>query len=288
MYMEIIQLLIGLPTVILIIGKLNLTNNFKKEIKQLFSQSTAVSHLTFQYSILAGLPEPVQRYFKLTLKEGQPYIQSARLQHNGQFKTGEGKDWVNIKGEQYFTTSQPGFIWKGTTTMFTARDMFIKGKGRLVVSLFSIYNIVDGKGEKFNQGELLRWLGESVWYPTNLLPDEKLKWTPIDLNTAKITFTCNGLSIFYIVSFNEIGEITQLETKRFMGEENLETWVGKMHNYKEINGIKVPTTIEGIWKLQTGDYNYAKFTVTKLEYNKPEKFQLKEKLLQQATNESGS
>ena len=69
---------------------------------------------------------------------------------------------------------KPGFIWKGTTSMFVARDMYISGKGRLVVSLLSLYKIMDAKGENYNQGELLRWLGESVLYPTNLLPDERL------------------------------------------------------------------------------------------------------------------
>ncbi len=71
------------------------------------------------------MPEPVQRYFNYALKEGQPYISYARITHDGQFKTGLDKGWINIKGEQYATTEKPGFIWKGTTTMFIARDMYI-------------------------------------------------------------------------------------------------------------------------------------------------------------------
>jgi hypothetical protein len=270
--MIIILSVVGLVAITLIIGKVNSSMQSNKEVKHLFSQSKTISDKKYSYDMLSELPEPVQRYFKYVLKDGQPFISYARLTHDGRFKTGQDKEWVNIKGEQYFTTSKPGFIWKGATTMFTARDMFIADKGRLVVSLFSLYNIVDGKGEKFNQGELLRWLGESVWFPTNLLPSEKLHWTPIDLHTAKITFTYNGLSVFYIVSFNEIDEIIQLETKRFMGEGNLETWIGKVSNYKELNGVRVPINIEGIWRLQKGDYSYAKFTVTELEYNKPKKF----------------
>lgn len=222
--------------------------------------------------MLLELPEPVKRYFNHVLKNGQPYISYARLTHNGQFKTNQNKDWVNIEGEQYFTTEKPGFIWKGETSMFTARDMYIADKGRLIVSLFSVYNIVDGKGEKFNQGELLRWLGESVWFPTNLLPNENLKWTAIDSTTSKLTFTYDNLTVFYIVTFNDLGEITQLETKRYMGEENLETWKGKLSDYREMNGVLLPTTIEAIWELETGDYSYAKFKVKKIDYNKPQKF----------------
>ena len=57
-----------------------------------------------------------------------------------------------------------------------------------------------------------------------------------------------------------------------MGGGNLETWIGKLTEYKEMNGIVVPTTIEAIWKLEKGDYSYAKFNVKRIEYNKPEKF----------------
>ena len=263
---------IGFLIIILVIGKINLSIQFHKEVKELFSQSRNISEKIFNYKQLISLPEPVQRYFKHVLKDGQPYISYARITHDGQFKTGLDKDWINIKGEQYATTEKPGFIWKETTSMFTARDMFITDKGRLVVSLFSLYNVLDAKGEKYNQGELIRWLGESILYPTNLLPGERLQWFAIDFQTAKLTFNYNKLSFFFIITFNEIGEITQMETKRYMDEKNLETWIIKLADYKEMNSVFVPTTFEVLWRLEKGDFSYAKFIVQKIEYNKPEIF----------------
>ena len=270
--MIIVLSISGLLVLTLFIGKINLSVQFRKQVKQLFVESKSISDQTFHKKQLDNLPEPVQRYFNHILKEGQPYISSARIKHDGQFKTGIDKGWINIRGEQYATTEIPGFIWKGTTKMFTARDMYIAGKGRLVVSLFSLYNIVDVKGEQYNQGELLRWLGESVWYPTNLLPSEELQWFPIDSLTARLTFNYSSLSLFFIISFNEIGEITQMETKRYMDEKKLETWVIKLADYKEINTVVVPTTSEVLWRLAKADFSYARFNITEVEYNKPEKF----------------
>lgn len=156
--------------------------------------------------------------------------------------------------------------------MVTARDMYILNKGRLVVTLFSLFKIADGQGEKYDQGELLRWLAESVWFPTNLLPNENLHWEPIDNHNAQLTFNHNNLTLSYLVTFNNIGEITQLQTKRYMGETNLETWIGKVSDYNELNGMVVPTKIEAIYRLEKGDYSYARFNVKTIEYNKPEKF----------------
>jgi hypothetical protein len=256
----------------LIIGKLKLSINFRKQVKVLFAQSTNISDHRFYKKQLDNLPEPVQRYFKHILKEGQPYISYARMKHEGQFKADLKKNWINIKGEQYATTETPGFIWKGTTSIFTARDIYSSDKGRLIVSLFSLISVVNAKGEQYDQGELLRWLGESILYPTNFLPSEKLKWLPIDYNTAKLTFNYNGLSLFFKMSFNEIGEITEMETQRYMDTKNLETWVIKIADYKELNEVIVPTKFEVLWRLKEGDFSYAKFDITKIEYDKPEIF----------------
>jgi len=270
--MLIIISILGILVLVFIIGRINLSYQFHKEVKLLFSQSTSISKRRFFYEQLTGLPEPVQRYFKHVLKEGEPYISYARITHDGQFKAGFDKDWMNIKGEQYATTEKPGFIWKGTTSMFVARDMYIEDKGRLVVSLFSLYNAVDAKGEQYNQGEILRWLGESVLYPTNLLPSERLQWSAIDSKTAKLTFNYKQLSLFFFMTFNDMGEITQMETKRFMDDKNLETWVIKLADYKEMNRVIVPSVFEVVWRLEKGDFSYAKFNLKRIEYNKPEAF----------------
>ncbi len=264
--------IIGSLLLIIVIGKLNMSIQFGKQVKTLFAQSKSISHQTFLKHQLDNLPEPVQRYFNHILKEGQPYISYARIKHTGNFKANLDKDWMNITGEQYATTEKPGFIWKGTTNMFVARDLYISGKGRLVVSLFSLFTVVDAKGEHYDQGELLRWLGESVLYPTNLLPGERLQWLPIDTHTASLTFNYKGLSLFFKMTFNEVGEITGMETKRYMDEKNLETWIINASHYKEVNNVIIPTAFDVSWRLEKGDFSYAKFNITEVEYDRPERF----------------
>ena len=270
--MTIILFILGLILIIFIIGKINLSIKFGREVKILFAQSKSISDHSFHKNQLDNLPEPVQRYFNHILKDGQPYISYARIKHDGQFKTALNKGWINIIGEQYATTEKPGFIWKGTTSMFVARDMYISDKGRLIAALFSVYNVANAQGEKYNEGELLRWLGESVLYPTNFLPDNRLKWAPIDVNTAKLRFNYKGLSLFFKITFNGIGEITEMETKRYMGDKGLETWVIKATKYKELNNVFIPTAFDVLWRLDDGDFSYAKFNITEVEYDNPKKF----------------
>lgn len=243
-----------------------------KQVEKLFSESKTLKNQTFHYEQLNGLPEPVQGYFRYALEDGQSYLSHLRLKHTGHFKTGIGKDWVDIKGEQYFTAQPPGFVWLGKTKKFKARDSYVEGKGNLSVYLFGFLRILKSEGKTIDQAELLRWLGESVWMPTNLLPDENKKWKKIDDNSAKITFTFNGMSVYYNITFNETGQIEKLETERYKDENNLEKWVGKVSNYTKVNGMMVPANIEASWMTDDGEYTYARFHVTEFEYDKTEKY----------------
>jgi hypothetical protein len=248
-------------------GKLMYTSKFKKEAREVLSNSVKNSDKKFSHNQLKGLPKPVQEYFKNVLVENQPYINSVRIKHNGQFKPGIDKNWCDVKGEQYYTTEIPSFIWKGKIGMIKAKDMYLNGKGQLIITLLNLFQIKKAEGRNYDQGELLRWLGESVWFPTNLLPSERLQWHAINDTSAKITFTYNHFSLFYIVTFNEKNQISKLETKRYYDDNTLKTWIGECYKYKEINGVKVPTVLKASWHVNKMEHNYAIFHLEEMEYD---------------------
>lgn len=264
--------LILLAAVIFIAGRVHLSMQFSRQVQQLFSTVGNVQPGTFSFRQLDGLPQPVQRYFRHVLKEGQQYTVSARIRHTGLFKTGFDKDWIAITGEQYYTVEKPGFIWKGETSMFTARDMFLNDSGSLKVTLLSLFTVVDAEGPAYDQGELLRWLGECMWFPTALLPGEYISWSAVDTSTAMLNMNYGGLSIYYKVSFNERNEISRIETKRYMDGRQLKTWIGTPSDYREINGTVIPYKIEGAWELDSGYFAYARFILDRIDYNRPERF----------------
>ena len=267
--MDIVLIIVAVILAELVILKIRSVVLFGRDVSELFSRSEDISKKTFQYSQLAGLPEPVQRYFRHVLKEGQPYISYVRLLHKGRFRTSLKKDWSSIQGEEYFSTENPGFIWKGTTRSFTAIDRYVGGKGQLKVYILSLVRLLKGTGQAYNEAELQRWLAESVWFPTNLLPDERLLWDPIDSHKALLTFSAGNVQIFFKVSFNDKGEIVEFETKRYKDPTHRETWLGKVEGYKEHYGVLIPNRIRAIWRLKECDFSYAEFEIIGIEYNNP-------------------
>lgn len=257
---------------IVLIGLLTALKKFDDNVEHLFKQSDKMDGIVFHSEQLSGLPVPVQQYFSHVLTEGQPYLNYVRLKHDGRFKTSIESKWASIKGEEYFTVNKPGFIWKGKMNGLTAIDSFINGEGSLKVYFFFFIRIAKGSGSEFSQGELLRWLGECVWFPTALLPNDYLHWEPLNDHQAKLVFAYKKLAVYYIVTFNDAYEIVQLETTRFMGGKELKTWIGRLSNYKTFNDIMIPTTIQAAWRLDHHDFTYAVFHLNRIEYDQPERF----------------
>jgi len=270
----IIGVVVFVLAITIIIGGIMVKSQLEKEIEKLFSSSMDISDRVYSHEQIKGLPGPVQRYFRYSLQENPPYISYVRLKHGGEFRTKPNQKWMSIKGQEYFTVQNPGFVWFGKVPLVSAKDIYYDGKGNLKVKLLSIIKLVDAKGKNFDQGELLRWLAETPWFPTALLPSENLKWEPINNNSAKVIFSDKSLTIDGVFHFNEQGQITQFNAKRFQdsSDDSLENWTCYYRDYKEVNDMQIPFSAEVVWNLKSGDFSYAKFKINKIEYNNPNKF----------------
>lgn len=51
------------------------------------------------------------------------------------------------------------------------------------------------------------------------------------------------------------------------GEFVLEDWEGQIVEYKVFNGVVVPSRVNIIWKLKTGDFCYDQIEIVDIEYN---------------------
>jgi hypothetical protein len=212
------------------------------------------------------LPPPVQRYFDLVLPEGYRTIKTVKLAHGGFFKTAPKNNWIKIRGKQFFRTAEPAFEWVGRTSIFRAIDKFEKGRGSLRVLLLGILPIVRESGPQVDQGELLRWLCEGIWFPTMFLPSDKLQWHPVDEYHAKLTYQYGNMDLGMDISFNERGEIIRLETMRYKDKDKLERWIGTASDYMEVDGFRVPRQIGAAWAAEEGEFQYVNFYVEHLEY----------------------
>ena len=73
------------------------------------------------------------------------------------------------------------------------------------------------------------------------------------------------------LSFDEQGHITKMKTARYWTADGSYSrwWVGYYRDYTKVNDMMMPKEIEAAWNLGSGEFSYAKFKVTYIEYNNP-------------------
>jgi hypothetical protein len=176
---------------------------------------------------------------------------------------------------QYTTIDNPAFIWTVDVKMnsflsFQGRDKYDEGKGEMLIKLNSLFNVVNERGEKLDEGTLQRYLGEMVWFPSLAL-SPYITWEQIDENTAKATMTYKGTSGSGTFYFNSNGVVTKFSALRFNGNDThakRQNWEMNILDYKTFEGIKVPAKMTSTWKLDEEDWTWLKLEVTEIKYNK--------------------
>jgi hypothetical protein len=241
---------------------------------ELWQQSEQTHPVLITEADVLRLPEAMQRYLRYAHVVGKEPIQTVRLKQRGFFRTQPGQKWLPMVAEEYFTTNPFAFLWCGKIRLFplisiSAWDRFSDGHGSLRVKLLSLVPLAEVHGPEADQGELLRYLGEIIWFPTAWLSDS-IEWQAIDAQSVKVTIRQPSATVSAVLHVNEQGQMTHLTAERFMAEgksHRLERWSAQCQEYQEVSGMLIPTRVEVTWNLASGDFSYFRGEITEIEYN---------------------
>lgn len=233
---------------------------------------------TVDFSQFASLPPPVQRYFRTVLRDGQPRVAAVEVEHRGTFDLGESvAHWKAFTSHQWVVLERPGFLWDARISAVPGgsvrvQDAYVGGEGRLQASLLGLIPLASlaGPGE-FARGELFRFLAEAAWYPTALLPSERLRWQTVDDHSARATLEDAGLEVTLLVQFDAAGRIDTVRADargRTVGDRIEPTpWQGRFWNYAERGGLRIPLDGEAAWLLPAGPRPYWRGTIHRIHYD---------------------
>ncbi len=249
------------------------------EVEELFKKMKETKPEVVAERDLEGLPQPVQRYLRYTQIIGKEKVRTVRLKQKGFIRTKEDQGWMSFSARQYYRADYPAFIWYGSVKLFSlplmrVRDKFYEGKGNMLIRLLPFITVADATGDEIDQGTLVRYLNEMMWFPTAYLNDY-IQWEPIDSGSAKATISWQGLSASALFYFDDKGALTNFVAERYMTVDDgysLERWSTPITEYREINGMMLPTKGEGVWNLSSGDFSYIRVEITHIEYNNPSEY----------------
>jgi hypothetical protein len=229
----------------------------------------------FSRDDLAGLPDPVVRYFEFALTPGQPMVRHTRLRQVGEFAM-RADSWKPFTAVQDFSAWPPGFLWDARIRMvpvfdFYVRDSYCAGEGAMFGSLSALVPVVNERGTPvMASSELLRYLAEATYFPTALLPRDGISWKSVDENTARVTLVDGDTTVSCDMEFGEHGEIVRMSAMRgrdMDGKVELVPWVGRFSDYRRNDGMMIPMRGEIEWVLPAGPAPYWRGRVVDVHYD---------------------
>ena len=226
---------------------------------------------------LEGLPAPVKRYFQSVLKDGQPIITAATMQHSGTFNmSATTQNWKPFTSTQRVITKRPGFDWDARVMLFPGiaahiHDAYIAGAGQLNAALFGLIPVGNVAGSsELSKGELMRFFAEAVWYPTALLPSQGVQWQAIDAETAVAILTDEDISLSMRFHFGKDGlvDMFRAEARGRLVNDKITSapWEGRFWNYAERSGMRIPLEGEVAWVSPDGNKPYYRGRIVTLNY----------------------
>ncbi|AFZ01767.1 DUF6920 family protein [Calothrix sp. PCC 6303] len=223
---------------------------------------------------IADLPAPVKRFFQTVLKDGQPIVAVVKLSQQGQFNMSETENkWSPFTATQLVTTQPLGFDWDARIQMAPGvnafvHDTYLLGEGSLHASLLGLFTVAKiPSTPEANQGELLRFFAEALWYPTALLPSQGVLWEAINDTSARATLTDGATTVSVVFQFNAEGTIDTFRTEaRYRDKLTAMPWGGRFWEYSVCNGMLIPLQGEVGWEYPEGTRLYFKGRTTEIHY----------------------
>jgi hypothetical protein len=132
--------------------------------------------------------------------------------------------------------------------------------------------ILAATGSETDQGSLLRYLAEIIWFPSSAVYDY-IKWEQIDSQTAKATMTFGGITASGFFKFDMNNDVISFEARRYFDRKDgatLEDWLieADPDGYKEFDDIRIPARGTVTRRLKEGDYTWLKLEIEDMQHNK--------------------
>ncbi|MBZ0183931.1 MAG: hypothetical protein K8F60_15855 [Melioribacteraceae bacterium] len=257
----------------LFLGSLFTKKNIDDQLNKLYSSNYSGEKFTLDDT--TDIPLIVSKYLDYTFADRTKIPKYAVVKQNALFRTSEKSEFSKLTAVQHYNLRSPGFVWvaelmASSIIPVKAIDTYLNGKGNVLIKLLSSITISDETGPEMDQSSLMRYFVEAPFVPYILLPSNIVKWSLINQSTAKVEIVLDNQKYEMEISFNQKGEIVKVFTKDRYRTTNAgyvkSGFTARFNDYKEFNGIKIPTYAEIEWNEKDKDFMYGKFTVESIEF----------------------
>ena len=225
---------------------------------------------------LTGLPEPVQRYLRLTRAVGRPRVQSYRLRFRGRIRSAPDARWMPFEAEQQSFADRPTRLFLMRARMFgvpvEAFHRAVGGRATMQVTIAGLVPIEDARGGEMDRAETVTLFNDMCLLAPGSLIDPRIAWQPVDATTATARFTYGGQSIAATLFFNSTGELVNFVSDDRSRADPQGTLTARrfstpVRDYRDFGAVRLMSLGEARWLLPDGEFTYGEFHLIEIAYN---------------------
>ena len=229
---------------------------------------------------LATLPPVVRAWLERSGAAQTPAPRVIRLRQRGEMQLAPGQGFRGVEATQHFRSEPPAFSWQVGLTMFgvpiVGQDTWIGGRGRMHITLSGLVPVVDAADERIDQGALLRYLGETVWFPAAALSPH-ITWAQKGEQSAEATLRYGDVAASALFQFDAEGRFSSLSADRYFGggpDAQLRPWTVRATSWARVPsaGVEIPDRGEVVWQLPEGEFVFYRFAITAIDYDAADAF----------------
>jgi hypothetical protein len=219
------------------------------------------------------LPSPVDRHYETTVGDQVPVIKSAVISGRGILRVFGLRfparfRFTHVAGQAYRHYIEATIF--GYPVM-KVNEWYLDGKARMELPIGVIEN-----EPKIDMAANLALWGESIWLPSILITDPRVRWEAVDDTTARLIVpfdSAQGRSpgeeedAFTVTFDSQTGLIRTLEAMRYREatDEAKIPWRNEPLGCQTLNGIQIPSPVSVTWLDEATPWSV--WTVEDVVYN---------------------
>jgi hypothetical protein len=227
-------------------------------------------------SDLAPLPEPVQRYLRVTRAVGQPRVYNYRVRFTGRIRSAPDAAWMPFTAEQQSFADQPTRLFLMRARMFgvpvEAFHRLIDGHATMRVTAAGVVPIQNAHGGQMDRAETVTLFNDMCLLAPGTLIGPDIAWEAIDATRARARFTHRGHTIAATLYFDADGRLANFTSDDRAQAAPDGTFAARRFStplgaYRDFGPLHLAGYGEARWHLPEGEFTYGEFTMVDVTMN---------------------
>jgi hypothetical protein len=221
---------------------------------------------------LEPLPVLVADYIRRSGALGKAVVRNFRLDFEGEMRQ-KDKPWFAFSSRQFNFIPNPArlFFMKGRVKGLSVwgYHFYQPPNARMVIRALSLFPQLTLDSPEMYPAETVTFLNDLCLFAPGALADDRIKWEEVDSSSVKATLILKDIEVSAILYFDASGDLVNFSSEDRYDVSKMERFpfTTPVKDFREFNGIRLPSFGEAVWHYPEGEFVYGKFHLKAVYYN---------------------